>query len=369
MDEAKHQRLALLATGSAAFAMMGAGISLYGPSVLSYQRLFNLTAGDAGWVLSAHWLGSLSGVLTMFLFPGRIGPRPGLALLAVGGILLGAGLSWALTLLGAVVMGVGYGSLTAVFNPRILAMFGARGPAMLALVNAVFSLGAILAPFAFSLVAENPERLFVLMGALTLLVFFFAGPAARGHTKTAEAGKGFRLNLPILILGAFGIGLEVSLVGLGPTALVRSGIGEATVARLLSAFYLTFLFGRIALIFLAHRLPAYAVFLTGMVGTSLGLLGCALFSPFWFFAPIGIATGLFFPGYYVTGTALLGKDPRVSPFLIGAAQIGAMLLPLILAQFIEPFGALGFFWVTGGLTLVLSVASALFYPSLRRTAL
>jgi hypothetical protein len=42
--------------------MMGAGISLYGPSVLSYQRLFNLTAGDAGWVLSAHWLGSLSGV-------------------------------------------------------------------------------------------------------------------------------------------------------------------------------------------------------------------------------------------------------------------------------------------------------------------
>ena len=368
MDEARFQRLALLITGCAAFTMMGAGLSLYGPSVLSYQRLFGLTPGDAGWVLSAHWVGSLSGVLVMFLFPGRIGPRPGLFLLAAGGGLLGAGVSWGVTLLGAVTLGLGYGLLTAVFNPRILALFGARGPAMLALINAVFSLGAIMAPLAFSMVTSNPERLFMLMGALTFAVFLAAGPASRTKTSGAVAGTGFRINLPILILGALGIGLEVSLVGLGPSALVQSGIDEVTAAKLLSAFYLTFLLGRIVLIFIADRLPAFAIFLAGMVLTSAGLLGCALISPQWFFAPIGIAAGLFFPGYYVTGTAQLGNDPRVSPFLIGVAQVGAMLLPLGLAQTIEPLGLRGFFWVAAALTLGLSVMAAVVYPRLTRAA-
>ena len=366
MDEARFQRLALLITGCAAFAMMGAGLSLYGPSVLSYQRLFGLNSGDAGWVLSAHWVGSLSGVLVMFLFPGKIGPRPGLFLFAAGGGLLGAGLSWGLTLLGAVTLGLGYGLLGAVFNPRILALFGARGPAMLALINAVFSFGAIMAPLAFTMVASNPERLFMFMGLLTFVVFLAAGPASRTNASGAAVGIGFRMNPPILILGAFGIGLEVALVGLGPSALVQSGIDETTAAKLLSAFYLTFLLGRIVLIFMAERLPAFGIFLAGMILTSVGLWGCALISPAWFFAPIGIAAGLFFPGYYVTGTALLGNDPRVSPFLIGVAQVGAMLLPLGLAQTIEPLGQRGFFWVAAGLTLGLSVVAALVYPRLSR---
>lgn len=365
MDSLQFQRLALLLTGCAAFAMMGAGLSLYGPSVLSYQDLFGLTTGQAGWVLSAHWIGSLSGVLVMFLFPGVIGPRPGLFLLATGGALLGAGLSWIATLLGAVTLGLGYGLLTAVFNPRILQAFGARGPAMLALINAVFSFGAILAPLAFSLVTTHPERLFIVMGGLTALVLLGAGPASRVKAGDATAGKGFRLNLPILVLGAFGIGMEVSLVGLGPSALVRSGIEEAMAAKLLSAFYLTFLLGRIGLIFLAHRLPAFSIFLAGMALTSLGLWGCAVFSPAWFFAPLGLAVGLFFPGYYVTGSMLLGNDPRVSPFLIGIAQIGAAILPLVLAQMMEPMGPRGFFWITAALTLGLTAFSVLVYPALR----
>lgn len=366
MDRSRFERLALLLTGSAAFAMMGAGLSLYGPSVLSYQALFSLSTEQASRVLSAHWVGSLSAVLVMFLYPGRIGPRPGLFLLAIGAGLLGAGLSWVVTLLGAVVLGLGYGSLTAVFNPRILAAFGARGPAMLSLVNAVFSLGAILAPLAFSLASSHPERLFILLGGLTLVILLAAGPAARAKSARAETAAGFRIHPLILLLGACGIGLEVSFVGLGPAALVRSGVAETTAAQLLSAFYLTFLAGRIALIFLAHRLPAFALYLMGMALASAGLWGCTLVSPVWFFPFVGIAAGMFFPGYYVTGTALMGNDPRVSPFLIGMAQIGAMVLPLILAQSIDPLGSRGFFWVAASLTLALSVVSALAYPRLSR---
>ncbi len=368
MDNARFQRLALLITGCAAFTMMGAGLSLYGPSVLSYQDLFSLSTEQASRVLSAHWIGSLSAVLVMFLFPGRIGPRPGLFMLAAGAALLGSGVSWGITLLGAAVLGVGYGALTAVFNPRILAAYGTRGPAMLSLINAVFSLGAIMAPLAFSLVTVHPERLFMVLAAITALIFLGAGPATRATSVGGNAGTGFRIRPLILIFGAFGIGLEVSIVGLGPAALVRSGVAEDASAQLLSAFYLTFLFGRIALIFLADRVPSFALFAAGMMLTTAGMFGCALISPAWVFPFIGLAAGMFFPGYYVTGTALMGDDPRVSPFLIGIAQVGAMILPMVLAQTIEPFGPRGFFWVTGGLTLALSGLAALSFGPFSRAA-
>lgn len=360
-------RMALLATGSAAFAMMGAGLSLYGPAVLSFERLFELTTAEASRVIAAHWVGSLSGVLAMFLFPERIGPRPGLVALALGAVLLGAGLGWTATLLGAAVLGLGYGALTAVFNPRILSAFGVRGPAMLSLINAVFSLGAILAPFAFSLIAERPERLFILMGLLTLVVAAGAGPAGRVRAEDpGQGGGGFRLNLPILVFGAMGIGLEVAFAGLGPAALVRAGEDEATAARLLSAFYVAFLAGRVVLIFTAHRIAAFTIYVLGMVLAALALLGAALVDPGFFFPPLGLAAGLFFPGYYVTGSALLGRDPRVSPFLIGIAQIGAMGLPLILAIAVDPFGPRGFFWVTGGLAGALAALSLLAWPAMRK---
>ena len=366
MDNSRFERLALLITGSAAFAMMGAGLSLYGPSVLSFQRIFTLSVAQAGWVLSAHWMGSLAGVLAMFFFPGRVGPRPGLALLALGTGLLGGGLSWWATLAGAAVMGLGYGSLTAVFNPRILAAFGARGPAMLSLINAMFSLGAILAPLAIMLVPDHAEKLFLGLAVLTLLVLLASGPAARAAGSTAAVGSGFRLRLPILILGMLAIGLEVSLVGLGPAALVKSGVTEASAARLLSAFYFTFLLGRVALVFIAHRIPDFAVFLGGVALAALALLGCALISPAWFFAPVGLAAGLFFPGFYVTGTRQLGADPRVSPFLIITCQFGAMILPLVLAQMLEPMGTRGFFYLTAGLAAALTLASAALYGRMRK---
>jgi FHS family glucose/mannose:H+ symporter-like MFS transporter len=368
MDTETSQRLKLLITASAAFAMMGAGLSLYGPSVLSYQRLFDLSLGTAGWVLSAHWIGSLSGVLTMFFLPGRIGTRTGLVLLASGAVLLGSGLSFALTLLGAVILGLGYGTLTANFNPRILSAYGAQGPAMLALINAVFSLGAIAAPFAFSQIASHPERLFVLMGVLTLVIAIAAGAPPPKVAPSAPSGRGFRIHLPILVLGAIGIGMEVSVVGLGPSALVHSGLSEKTSAQLLSAFYVAFLIGRIALIFIAHKFPSFAIFVCGAVLTFFFLLGCAAISPFWFFAPMGFAIGLFFPGYFVTGIALLGNDPRSAPFLIGTAQIGAMVLPLALSQTIEPFGLHSFFWAAAVVALVLFLVSASFYPRLRAAA-
>lgn len=367
MDQANRQRTVLLVTGCAAFAMMGAGMSLYGPSVLSYQALFSLTTEQASRVLLAHWIGSLSAVVAMFFLPGRVGPRPALFLVAAGAGLLGAGISWAVTLGGALALGLGYGALTAVFNPRILTAYGARGPAMLSLINAVFSLGAIAAPLAFSLASAHPERLFLLVGAITALILLGAGPASRTKAAAAVAGAGpFRLRPLILMFGFLGIGTEVALVGLGPSALVRSGEAQPFAAQLLSAFYLAFLAGRIGLVFAAHRLPPFALYLIAAGLTSAGLWGCALISPVWFYPLTGLPAGMFFQAYYVTGTALMGDNPRVSPLLIGVAMSGAMLMPMALVTTIEPFGPLGFFWVTAAGATALTAGAALAYPRMSR---
>ena len=53
-----------------------------------------------------------------------------------------------------------HGAIAAQFNPRIMTAYGLRGPSMLSLINAVFSLGAITAPYGFVLLGGNPRPVF-----------------------------------------------------------------------------------------------------------------------------------------------------------------------------------------------------------------
>ena len=57
---------ALLIAGILSFAVMGAGQSLYGPALPAFAREFGLTVGQAGWLVSALWIGSAAGVALMF---------------------------------------------------------------------------------------------------------------------------------------------------------------------------------------------------------------------------------------------------------------------------------------------------------------
>ena len=97
--------------------------------------------------------------------------------------------------------------------------------------------------------------------------------------------RAFHLSWPILSFGAFAIGLEASLVGLGPTALIRAGLGAETAADRLSLFFLAFLAGRIVLVFVAHLLPSFAIY-TGAVALA-ALCSSGVIGPQGFFWLIG----------------------------------------------------------------------------------
>ena len=363
MKDLIRAHAALLLAGVATFVMMGAGQSLYGPALPAFSRIFDVTVAEAGVLVSAHWVGCFIGVGLMYLRGAGITPRHALAAMALGAGGVAALAGWWATVAGAVVFGAGYGLSTAVFNPRVLRAFGAKGPSMLSLLNATFGVGAIAAPLVFVALGSDPRWSFGLTAILAAAIWVFAGAAGREGGVAMGEAKPFRPHWPIMVFGAVAIGLEASLIGLGPTALIRAGIVEETAAELLSAFFVVFLVARVILIFFAHRVAPFVLFTLAIGTAALCAIGAVLLSPAVFFVAMGAPAGLFFPGFYVTASAKMGEDIRVPPTIIASGLVGGIGAPLVLAPLMAGMGERGFFWIIAGVTLALTVAAVL---SLRR---
>ena len=183
-------RLALILVGVASFIIMGAGQSVFGPALPSYERTFSVSTAATGWLISSFWIGCFASVTGMYFLGDRPSPRAGLTAILLGSALLAAAPMWNLTLLGSFIFGLGYGCLTAIFNPRILAAFGARGPSMLSLVNAAFSIGAIASPLIFVWLGSDPKLVFWTLAALAAVCFAAAGPAGRAKAARKPRQRG-----------------------------------------------------------------------------------------------------------------------------------------------------------------------------------
>ncbi|WP_333816119.1 MFS transporter [Tabrizicola sp.] len=353
----------LLFAGVATFVMMGAGQSLYGPALPAFSRIFGVSEAQAGMLVSAHWVGCFLGVAIMYLRGAGITPRHALAAMTLGAAAVAALAGWWMTIAGAVIFGMGYGLSTAVFNPRVLRAFGRHGPSMLSLLNATFGVGAIAAPLIFVALGSDPRWSFGLTAAFAAAIWAFAGPAGREAAAATVAATAFRPHWGIMGFGAVAIGLEASLIGLGPTALIRAGVAEATAAKLLSGFFVVFLAARVVLIFVAHRIAPFLLYTLAVGAAAICALGAVFLSPSLFFVAMGASAGLFFPGFYVTASAKMGEDLRVPPSIIASGLVGGIGAPLVLAPLMAVTGERGFFWVVAGVTLALTVAAVL---SLRR---
>jgi MFS transporter, FHS family, glucose/mannose:H+ symporter len=124
--------------------------------------------------------------------------------------------------------------------------------------------------------------------------------------------------------------MESCLIGLGPAALVATGVTETHAATLLSAFFVAFLSARLSLLWLAARIPAFAMLIAAFLAIAVCGLSAAGISAPVFFVLSGLATGLFFPSYFVTATARMGTAPAVAPTIITAGMIGGIGAPLLM---------------------------------------
>lgn len=352
-----RSKFLLLATGLASFILLGLAQSIFGPVLPVYGAVFGLEIATVGWLLSLFWGGCMAGVLAVFFLPELVGPKSGLATSMAGTALMALMSGWSVVLAGGFLFGAGYGIIAAVYNPRVLAAYGPRGPAMMGLLNAIFTLGAIASPKLFLALDQNPALTFWVFTAFTLAIL--AAAFVMGDTRTARVSEGGRvvLDWPILAFAMMGIGMESSLVGLGPTALVIAGQGEEQAANLLSMFFITYLVARLSLIFLADRLPAFLLYLAAMAMTGALALASVLGDPATWFPLMGLPCGLFFQGAFLTGLQRMGRTTRVSAIMLIAGLVGAIVQPMIIAQVLESLGSKGFFQIVLGIAAVLSLAA------------
>ena len=359
-------KTALLASGLSTFLVIGSGMAIIGPALPVYERMFRIDTATSGLLVSTLWIGCLIGVVGMYLRGAHVTPRMGLGGLVIGAVLLAVAPLWRVALAGAMVFGIGYGVVAATFNPRVLAVWGPTGASKVGMLNAVFSFGAILAPWLFARTGSDLRPVFWSIAGIAALTWLLSGKVGLTGVTGSRSGKGFRPHLPILGFILVAIGIEASLAGLGPTALIRAGIEEDTAATLLSLFFVAALATRIALVVFSHRWPDFGVYLVAMVWAALCALGAALASPAVFFPLLGVSAGLFFQGGYLTGTRKMGDDPRVSAVILGLGLVGAIFWPLAYAWLMDAFGSHGFFWLVAGVSTAATLAALASWRAMMR---
>ena len=349
----------LLATGIAGFVLLGLAQAIFGPVLPVYGQVFDLPISTVGWVLSVFWAGSLLAVGAVYSWPAILGPKTGLLAAAAGTAALALMQSWAVVLIGAAVFGFGYGVIAAVWNPRVLAAFGPRGPAMMSLMNALFTLGAIAAPQLFLALGQSPAWVFWVFtayaAAITVATLFM------GETRVAlaESGATGPIDWSIICFAFLGIGLESSLVGLGPVGLTLTGETPENAAKLLSLFFLCYLVARLSLVVIAHRIAPFVIYTATLGLLTLFTLAAVFGQAAFWFPLMGFACGYIFHGEYLTGLQRMGGSTRVSALLLAAGMAGAIVMPALISQFLAVLGPQGFFVIILGLALTAAVLAAL----------
>lgn len=352
----------LLASGMLAFAAVGMTPALYGVGIPVWSDRFGLAAGEGGAALAAHGAGALASILAGLLGLPGLTLGPGLAVMGAGAALLGWAPSWGAALLGALVVGLGFGIVVTVVNRRFLHDFGPRGPGMVGLVNAVTGLGAIAAPLLVVAAGGRPGPVLLALAALCALTLPLVAPEARRAPSGLPPLRDPSLLLLLFVAGA--VAIEVAMTGFGVSALIDLGATGTRAARLASGFFAAFLLVRVGLFWAAGRLPPATLFALGLAGTAL-CAGLAAFgvAPGAAYVAAGATVGVCWPSFYVWASRRLGGDPRLGAAVLAASQIGAILGPLALRPTLARTGDDGLFGAVAMTSLVLLL---LFLPVMAR---
>lgn len=360
MSAAPSFNARLFLSGALAFMTTGMLSSLFGVALPAYVHGFGLSEGQGTLLLSLYGLGAFLAVVAGIFVARLLTLRRGLAAIALGVGLLALQWHWGLMLLGGALAGIGLGALAVVVNRQFLANFGVRGPGMVGMVNAVFGLGAIISPLVFVWAGGLPALVFGGIGLLALLTLPLVQPDRNLAAEVPGMPHLAQWPLLILVFNLFSAVIEVGLIGLGPTALIASGIDGFDAARLVSAFSVCFLLGRLSLYWLTRIVGSDLLFLTALAGTAGCMALSASLSPAAGFVLAGGFIGMFFPTFYVWAIGVL-QDTRMGSVILCAGLSAVTLCPVILGLILGIIGQRALFGIMAGLAAVLALA---FVPTL-----
>ncbi len=349
--------LPLLLAGAAAFLTLGVIQAMYGPAFGLFSKKYGLELASVGLIASAHFLGSAFGPPLVGLALQRVSVRRAvvgaLLVLIAGMCTVAFAPAWPVAVTGALVGGIGLGSVSGALN----AAYAARGTQAVNLVNAMFGVGSMLSPLLVAhLGTLNPGWPFLTVAAfaaLTLLAARLWGfPNLPVQTTQAAGGQGGgRVALFALLVACY-VGLEVGFGAWGDKHLVALGVSDP--ALILSGYWGGLTLGRVLTgLFGGRFLPQRLVLASGALTTLCAVVAAA--------APGSVAAGAYLlaglalgPIFGTTLAWMAQQLPaRWVAFLMMAGSLGGVLMPALLGRVFRVWGA-------PALPVALAAAGALF---------
>ncbi len=353
-------------TGVGVFLVVGAAVSMYGPLLPRLQAEFGLAPAAAGAVVSLHFAGGCVGIVLWALAEARGWARPALVTsigaIAVGGLLIALPSHWSAVLAGGAALGLGYGGVVLGINRSFALGFGARGGAMLNLVNALYGFAAILGPLAVGAVGESWQRLLPgLCGVLALVVLppALAGPMlspvpaptppppppSEPAASAPSDHGGRRPRLPLgtaavfMVLFLLYVSVETGAGAWIATYLSERGYPEAAAAAWTAAFWAGLSAGRLIAIPLSVRVSPPALVLASVLVVVIGLAGAAVpgVEPL-AFGLAGLGCAAVFPGSFGWLTRAFPGAGTIGALAIGAGMGGGVLGPAVVGRAVAAVG-------------------------------
>ncbi|HTS55462.1 MAG TPA: MFS transporter [Burkholderiales bacterium] len=344
--------------GIVTFAFLGAIQALYGPLLPGLRHVFAVDTGTVGLVFAAHGLGALVGILVpSFVQAPALAERwlsIATGLLLTGAAAMSIAPTWPALLAAVFVLAMGFGIHVVRLNGLFVAGFGTRGMAMSLLINAAFSVGAILGPVAVAASGEPSRRLFGGVAALALALLPLAvGADRRGravassalsHGPNSASHAATRLRSRAL-LGAFVAlmcltsGTENSIGGWTATLALADGHTFSSAAQLTALFFGCIFAGRLAAAGFGHRVkPAFLVLAgIGCLAAALSIASVTHNAAI-ALALSGFAIAPIFSATLVWLGASLPTSARANAFVIAGALLGAASFPPLVGRVIGQFG-------------------------------
>ncbi|WP_235514203.1 sugar MFS transporter [Deinococcus sp. Leaf326] len=324
----------LLATGAAAFFMMGVLQASYGPAFPYLQERYGVDTAGVGLIASAHFLGSalappLAGFALARVSVRRVVVASAVVLIA-GMFVLMAAPVWAVAVAGALVGGLGLGGVSAALNSA----YASVGTRAVNLVNAVFGVGSILSPLLVVMLAPRNLALpFLVVAALCGLTLLmarrFGVPALRPPALPQATGgrSGVQAALFAGVIACY-VGLEVGFGAWAGRHL--DSLNYAHAALFVSGYWGGLTLGRVlAGLFGARVRPGVLVLVSAALAAVCALMAAtvpALAGAAYVLA--GLSLGPVFGSTLAWMTQSL--PARFIPFLLVAGSVGGIVAPALM---------------------------------------
>lgn len=332
--------------GFGTFALIGLLQAMYGPALLSIQTRFALDTATASLLFSAFFAGVVVSILGLGALE-RIVSRAAsltaaLVLVGLGSLGVGFAPTWWIVLGSAFGIGLGYGLAVLNYNTLFATGFGSRSTAFVNLINAAWSVGAILGPVVIGLTPQDFRVPFIVGGLIALLLAPL-GLNARGldlrgaSRETAQVGTALPA-LPLMLAFALVFwlytGTEVG-IGANEPRHLRNALGYSpqAAAFLSSLFWLGEAIGRVLIAPISLRVRDDAIVVTCLTlcAACLVIAHLGAIAPF-AYAAGGVFIGPIFPTVIVWWNRFAHGSIRATSLMLASANFGGAVFPPLIAS-------------------------------------